>query len=106
MAYATEPGNVALDGTGENSPFTTALLRHIGQPGLAVDDIMMEVRVDVLDATEGKQLPWSESALTQRFQFTEGPAHSVSRDFEHEYWDRVKDTDNPDFLESFVHQFP
>lgn len=106
VAYATEPGNVALDGTGENSPFTTALLRHIARPGLAVDDIMMEVRVDVLDATQGKQLPWSESALTQRFQFKEGPAENVTRDFEQEYWDRVKDTDNPDFLESFLRQFP
>ena len=106
VAYATEPGNVALDGTGANSPFTTALLRHLGRPGLAVDDIMMEVRVDVLDATQGKQLPWSESALTQRFQFKAGPAESVTRDFEQEYWNRVKDTDNPDFLESFLRQFP
>jgi hypothetical protein len=106
VAYATEPGNVALDGTGANSPFTTALLSHIAEPGLAVDDIMMQVRVDVLDATQGKQLPWSESALTRRFQFKEGPPSSVGRDFEQEYWDRVKDTDNPDFLESFLRQFP
>ncbi len=106
VAYATEPGNVALDGSGDNSPFTTALLRHIARPGLAVDDIMMEVRVDVLDATEGKQLPWSESALTRRFQFKEGQAEPALRDFEQEYWNRVKDTDNPDFLQSFLHQFP
>ena len=106
VAYATEPGNVALDGTGHNSPFTTALTKHIALPGMGVDDIMMQVRVDVLDATEGKQLPWSELALTRRFQFREGPAQSVSRDFEQEYWDRVKDTDNPDFLESFLRQFP
>ncbi len=107
VAYATEPGNVALDGTGANSPFTTALLSHIAEPGLAVDDIMMQVRVDVLDATQGKQLPWSKSALTRRFQFKEGPAPSgAGRDFEQEYWDRVKDTDNPDFLESFLRQFP
>ena len=106
VAYATEPGNVALDGSGDNSPFTTALLQHIARPGLAVDDILMEVRVDVLEATEGKQLPWSESALTRRFQFKEGPAEPASRDFEQEYWNRVKDTDNPDFLQSFLHQFP
>jgi hypothetical protein len=106
VAYATEPGNVALDGTGDNSPFTTALAQHIRVPGLVVDEIMMQVRVDVLDATDGQQLPWSESALTRRFQFKEGPARSSSRDFEQEYWDRVKDTDNPDFLESFLRQFP
>jgi hypothetical protein len=106
VAYATEPGNVALDGTGSNSPFTGALAKHIAQPGLSIDDIMMQVRVDVLDATQGKQLPWSESALTRRFQFQEGPAQDVTRDFEREYWDRVKDTDNPDFLETFLRQFP
>jgi len=106
VAYATEPGNVALDGTGTNSPFTTALLRYVGEPGLTVDDIMMQVRVDVLGATEGKQLPWSESALTKRFEFKEGTAQNIHRDFEQEYWDRVKNTDNPDFLESFLRQFP
>jgi hypothetical protein len=106
VAYATEPGNVALDGVGQNSPFTTALAKHIALPGLSVDDIMMQVRVDVLDATKGKQLPWSVSALTRQFQFKEGSAQSGSRDFEQEYWDRVKDTDNPDFLESFLRQFP
>jgi hypothetical protein len=106
VAYATEPGNVAQDGAGENSPFTTALLKHIVRPGLAVDEVMMEVRVDVLDATQGQQLPWSESALTKRFQFKEGPAGPITRDFEQEYWQRVRDTDNPDFLRSFLHQFP
>jgi uncharacterized caspase-like protein len=36
IAYATAPGEVALDGGGRNSPFTTALLEHIAIPGLEV----------------------------------------------------------------------
>ena len=33
IAFATQPGNVALDGEGRNSPFTTALLKASRHPG-------------------------------------------------------------------------
>ena len=36
IAYATGPGDVASDGKGEHSPFTSALLDHIATPGLVV----------------------------------------------------------------------
>src|SRR2546430_11056241 len=36
IAFATAPGQVALDGEGANSPFSAALTRHIRTPGLAV----------------------------------------------------------------------
>src|SRR5690606_33931685 len=51
IAYATQPDNVALDGTGRNSPFTTALLKHIATPGLEIRSMMTRVRADVLAAT-------------------------------------------------------
>jgi Caspase domain len=40
IAFATAPGQVALDGDGVHSPFSAALLRHISTPGLgsAADD--------------------------------------------------------------------
>ncbi|RMF04643.1 MAG: caspase, partial [Alphaproteobacteria bacterium] len=41
IAFATEPGSVALDGDGRNSPFTAALLKHIETPDLTVNDIMI-----------------------------------------------------------------
>lgn len=44
IAYSTQPGAVAADGTGRNSPFTAALLRHIGAPGLDVQEMMRRVR--------------------------------------------------------------
>jgi hypothetical protein len=63
IAYATQPDNVALDGTGAHSPFTTALLKHIGTPGLEVRSMMTRVRADVLAATREKQVPWDHSSL-------------------------------------------
>ena len=69
IAFATQPGNVALDGEGRNSPFTHALLGHIDQEGTTINDLMVEVRKDVLAATGGKQVPWENSSLTGQFYF-------------------------------------
>ena len=57
IAFSRQPGNVALDGEGRNSPFTGALLRHISNEGISINDVMIEVRNDVLKATDGKQVP-------------------------------------------------
>jgi len=63
IAYATQPDNVALDGEGRNSPFTTALLRHIAAPGTDIGTVMRRVRADVIAATKEKQVPWDHSSL-------------------------------------------
>ena len=69
IAYSTQPGNVALDGKGKNSPFTAALAKHVREPGRDLTSVMIEVRKDVLAATDGKQVPWDHSALTGEFYF-------------------------------------
>lgn len=69
IAFATRPEDVALDGEGRNSPFTGALLRHIGDEGTSVNDVMIAVRNDVLKTTDGKQVPWENSSLTGQFFF-------------------------------------
>jgi uncharacterized caspase-like protein len=63
IAYATQPDNVALDGSGRNSPFTTALLKHMATPGLDISAVMKRVRSDVVGATQSKQVPWDHSSL-------------------------------------------
>lgn len=63
IAFSTQPGNVALDGTGRNSPFTEALLRHIGAPGEDIHAVMRKVRSDVVTATGQTQVPWENSSL-------------------------------------------
>jgi hypothetical protein len=69
IAFATQPDAVAMDGTGRNSPFTGALLKHIDVPGQSISDLMIEVRNDVMDNTGRKQVPWDSSSLTDRFEF-------------------------------------
>lgn len=69
IAFATQPGNVALDGSGENSPFTESLLKHIETPNLDVALLMRRVREDVMVMTSDRQVPWSNSSLTGSFAF-------------------------------------
>jgi formylglycine-generating enzyme required for sulfatase activity len=63
IGFATDPGAVAFDGAGENSPFTAALLTHLETPGLEVNALMTRVRADVVAATGRLQRPWSTSSL-------------------------------------------
>ena len=63
IAFATAPGQVALDGEGANSPFSAALSRHIGTPGLEVQQMLTRVRSEVVATTRSKQVPWSNSSL-------------------------------------------
>jgi hypothetical protein len=69
ISYSTQPGNVALDGSGANSPFTTALLKGVESKGRNLTTVMVDVRKDVLAATDGKQVPWDHSSLTGDFYF-------------------------------------
>jgi tetratricopeptide (TPR) repeat protein len=63
IAFATAPGQVALDGEGANSPFSAALSRHLGTPGLEVQQMLTRVRAEVVSSTKNKQVPWSNSSL-------------------------------------------
>ena len=71
IAYATQPGNVAEDGQGGNSPFTTGILRNIHEPGMEIREILTQVRVSVLNETNRRQIPWDHSSLTEEFYFIE-----------------------------------
>lgn len=63
IGFATDPGAVAYDGAGDNSPFAAALLAHLETPGLEVNALMTRVRADVVAATDRLQRPWSTSSL-------------------------------------------
>ncbi len=63
IAFSTSPGDVAADGDGGNSPFTSALVRHLAQPGLEIRQVFTRVRADVLAQTGKRQTPWENSSL-------------------------------------------
>ena len=80
ISFATAPGDVAYDGSGENSPFTLAVLEHVDTRGLALDDFIDRVVLDVLDRSEkaGRyQDPWYESNLRRDFYFRPTDASPV-----------------------------
>ena len=65
ISYSTQPGNVALDGAGgRNSPFASALLKHLPSKGRGISSVLVNVRNDVMTATAKRQVPWEHSALT------------------------------------------
>ncbi len=78
-AYATQLNNVADDGNGRNSPFTRALLLHLGTPGISIQELMIRVRRSVMEETNKRQIPWEEAALNESFAFTPISASSSPR---------------------------
>ena len=67
FAYAAAPGDIAFDGSptsGPLSPFTAAIVDELLLPGQDIGVVMRHVRERVSAATGGRQIPWSEDALT------------------------------------------
>jgi hypothetical protein len=62
ISFATQPGNIALDGNSRNSPFTRALADTIRKPGLGLFDAFNAVGLEVKRATGGAQQPWVSSS--------------------------------------------
>ncbi|MDZ4164049.1 MAG: caspase domain-containing protein [Smithellaceae bacterium] len=69
ITYSTSPGNVAADGKGRNSPYTESLLKHIMTPGLPIEQVFKQVRLDLSQKTRGQQIPWELSSLSGDFYF-------------------------------------
>ena len=63
IAYAAKAGSLSYDGAGANSPFTTALVKHIAEPGLDIRIALGRVRDDVLRATGHRQEPFVYGSL-------------------------------------------
>jgi hypothetical protein len=128
VGFATQPGNIALDREGRNSPYATALLKHMEAPGKDVGGVLIQVRNDVLSATAGKQVPWEFTALTDAvyLRATATPAApappapaaalpapaaaSLPPDYDKEmeiaFWNAVKDSNSPAMLGTYLDRFP
>ncbi len=70
IAFSTAPGSTASDNPrGRNGLFTSYLLEAIRKPGLKLDEVFNEVRQDVYQASENKQLAWTSSSVIGDFYF-------------------------------------
>jgi uncharacterized caspase-like protein len=97
VAYATLAGEVADDGSGRNSPFTTALLKWLQQPGLEIEMMFRRVASDVNTQTSGRQRPETYISLLSEYYLNKSDRIA---------WDRVKDSGNIAALRDFISGFP
>ncbi|MGJ5093602.1 caspase family protein [Bradyrhizobium oligotrophicum] len=124
IAFATGPGQTALDGeAGANSPFTRALISHIAQPGIEIQQAMTAVRAQVNEETSKGQLPWGHTNLIGAVYLnpaaapaataaTAGTTPAVATatvtagEAELEFWRSVKDSNKPEELNAYLSTYP
>jgi hypothetical protein len=70
IAFATSPGETASDGNGKNGAFTYALLQHIGQQDLKIEEVFKRTRNTLYAITSSKQLSWEHTSLMGDFYFS------------------------------------
>src|SRR6266576_5182213 len=63
IAFASKADSIASDGDSNNSPFTSALVKHIATPGLDLRKAFGFVRDDVLRSTSNRQEPYVYGSL-------------------------------------------
>jgi uncharacterized caspase-like protein len=133
VGFSTQPGNIALEGEGRNSPYAKALVKHVEAPGKDVSGVLVAVRNDVLQATAGKQVPWEFAALTDEVYFRpaaaaampaaspmQSPAASAlppgatttelppdyDKEMEIAFWNAIKGSKSPAVLQTYLDRFP
>ena len=108
VSFSTQPGNVALDGQGRNSPYSGPLAKAIGTPGEDILSILTAVRNEVLTATGQKQVPWENHALTAKFYFNPSAATQppVQAGEAAQAWIAVQGTSSEAVLEEYIRRFP
>jgi len=126
IAFATGPGQTALDGdTGGNSPFTRALLAHVAAPGVEIQQAMTQVRADVSAQTAKQQLPWGHTNLTGAVYLNpaagagaDAPAPAdgapapapapvaAASEAEIEFWRSIRETNKSEELNAYLTNYP
>ena len=121
IAFATGPGQTALDGeAGTNSPFTRALLANIAQPGVEIQQAMTKVRAQVNDETAKGQLPWGHTNLIGTVYLNPAKAGCArptrrtrrrrprrqASEVELEFWRSIKDSNKVEELNAYLTNYP
>ena len=110
ISFSTQPGSVALDGVGRNSPFAGALVKRMGAPK-DLSEILIDVRNEVMRETKDKQVPWEHSALRRQFRFNSSPTGEAvlpaqARGSEAQRaWDAAKDSSSIAVLEVVANRY-
>jgi Caspase domain len=110
VAYAAKDGQVAEDGAGANSPYTSALLQHLETPGLEIQFLFREVRDTVLAATGNNQEPYVYGSLGGEpyYLAPQEPPSGVDQNKEIElaFWRSLERSHDAEDFEAYLRQFP
>jgi tetratricopeptide (TPR) repeat protein len=69
IAFATAPGSVASDGDVRNGLYTQEFLKALRKPGLTIEQVFKEVRMNVLRLSGDRQYTWDSSNIIGEFYF-------------------------------------
>ena len=112
IAFATAPGAVAYDGTGDNGVYTKYLLRNLTTPGLPIEMVLKRVREQVSKETNQKQIPWESSSLLGEFFFkpaAPGGSALTQADnaaVEVAFWESVKNSNAAAEYRAYLEAYP
>ncbi|MDX8467187.1 caspase family protein [Mesorhizobium sp. VK23B] len=131
IAYATDPGAIAFDGNGVDSPYSLALAKHLTEPGVEIQSALTRVRGEVTEATQGRQRPWHNASLgrevflgkpaaetapanpvadASKTTAAAGPAPVASEppswEVEQRLWDEASKKNAIPYYEAYLDQFP
>ena len=100
IVYATMADEVAEDGKAtRNSPFTSALLARMEQPGVEIATLFRQVQGDVMAKTGNKQKPELNIAMADSFFFNTAETDT-------EFWVRIRDSGDPRLIREFIISYP
>jgi len=109
IAYATAPGSVASDGTGENGLYTQELLKSMQTPGVGIEEVFKRVRISVRGLTQGKQTPWESSSLTGDFYFNQARVIADKLNpaaVEIDAWEKINGSTEVADYRGYLEQYP
>ncbi|GAB6051211.1 hypothetical protein JCM17960_00310 [Magnetospira thiophila] len=112
ILYAAGPNQTAQDGDpGGHGLFTGALLKAMGQPGLKLEEIFKQVSREVVEATGGRQRPWSLASLQGDFYFMPGAANKSAatksgNNAEIVFWQSIQSSKQASDYEAYLSQYP
>ena len=65
IGFSTSPGLVVTDAVQSHGPYATAVAEVVGTAGLNIASAFTRVRARTLELTEGRQMPWHVSTLSE-----------------------------------------
>jgi hypothetical protein len=112
VAYATQAGHTAEDGTGRNSPYTAAFLKNI-EAKEEIGTIFRRISAEVYEATQHEQLPELSLSLIGEFYLrgkleinAKSDAAVVPQDTTREDFEAAERVDSVGGWDAFLAQHP